>query len=816
MRETISEIRRQAAALLERLTLEEKAALLAGADLWTTVPLTGVGLPAIAVADGPNGLRSNESEPTTVFPVGVAMAATWNPELVREAAAAMGREARAKGVHVLLGPSINIQRTPLGGRNFETYSEDPHLAGELGVAFVEGVQGEGIGASVKHYAANNQEHERRSISANVGERALREIYLPAFEAVVTRARPWTVMAAYNRVNGTFMSAHRHLLDEVLRGEWGFDGVVVSDWGAVHATDAVAAGLDWEMPGPPRHFGPALAQAVASGAVTPEAVDRAAAGMLTLVLRAQAAGGGAALNTPAHQEIARRAAEEAIVLLKNDGGLLPLDAGRLRRVAVIGPNADEAIIQGGGSAHAIPFRETTPLDALRALLGDGIEIVHAPGLDNEPVVPLIDRRLLSHAGGNDAGLAATYYASDDWSGLPVRQGVEAYLHKFGFPDAAVTAADGRFSALWEGFLCPDRTGAHEIAVEYAAKPGTEAEICIDGELVAGPSGTVEPFRFVEVVRMSRAKGTVTLEAGRRYRIEVRYRTAGGALQLFRVGLRKPSGSVAAAVEAARGADVALVFVGVSRSTDSEGYDRPDMELYGGQDDLVDAVAAANPNTVVVLQNGAPVTMPWLSRVRAVLTAWLPGQEGGHAVARVLTGAVAPSGKLPHTMPARLEDNPSFVHYPGTRDADYGEGIFVGYRYYDKARIEPLFPFGFGLSYTRFAYSDLRGPGRVAPGEAFTVSVVVTNTGGVAGKETVQLYVEQPAPSEVRPLRELKGFRKIALAPGEHGAVSFRLAPRDLARYDVHECTWVAEPGLYRIHVGGSSRDLPLVLEVRLDG
>ena len=806
----------RAGDLLARLSLEEKVALLSGADMWSSVPLPRVGLGSICMADGPNGLRSNESEPTTVFPVGVAMGATWNPDLIRRAAAAMGREARALGQHILLGPTVNMQRVPLAGRNFESYAEDPHLAAEMGVAFVEGVQSEGVGTSLKHFAANNQEHERLRSSSNVDERTLREIYLPAFEAVVKRARPWTVMAAYNRVNGTYASEHPWLLNQVLKGEWGFAGVVVSDWGAEHKTDAVEAGLDMEMPGPATQFGARLVDAVRSGTVAEAAVDDAARRMLGLILRALDQTGPGEVNTPAHGEIARQVAEDAIVLLKNEGGILPLDTGRHRRIAVIGPNADEAIIQGSGSAHAIPFREVTPLDGLRALLGDSATLVHEPGVDNEPAVPLVDRRMLSTAPDRATmGLKARYYASADASGPVVRESIEAYLHKFGFPRDVAPPERAAFSVRWQGYFWPERTGLHDFIVEYAARPGTYAEVRIDGAPVAGHRGEVEKFDQFEVVKMARGKGGIHLEAGRSYRIDIDYGTESDRIRIFRVGVRKPPGSMADAVAAARDADLAIVFVGVSRSTDGEGFDRPGLDLYGEQNALVEAVAGANPNIVVVLQNGAPMALPWLDKVKALLTAWLPGQEGGHAIARVLIGAVNPSGKLPHTVPRRLEDNPTFIHYPGTRDANYGEGVFVGYRYYDKARIEPLFPFGFGLSYTLFGYANPKGPASVGQGETVKVSVDVTNLGSRPGQEVVQLYVEQRAPSEARPPRELKGFSKVMLEPGETRTIRFELTPRDLSFYDVHKLGWTAEPGRFVAHFGGSSRDLPVRHEFELD-
>ena len=661
-----TEIEKRVEELLGEMTLDEKVSLLAGKDVWNSVPIPRLGIPSVSMTDGPHGVRAANPEtgrklgPTTGFPTGVSMAACWNPDLVERVGAALGEEARGMDCDVLLGPCVNIVRHPLGGRNFESYSEDPYLAGRTAVAYIRGVQSRGVGTSLKHYAVNNYEVERYRASSNVDERTLREIYLAHFETAVKEARPWTVMCAYNRVNGIFASRNGYLLNDILKGEWGFQGAVLSDWGADHTyCESVANGLDVEMPGPAK-FNRLLTEAVYHWQVEPEAIDEAARRVLRLVLRSGRMDGTTlkgAVNTPAHQALARALAEEAITLLKNEGNILPVGK-KVKTLAVIGPNAAEAVIQGGGSSHVDPPYRVAPLDGLKALLGDRVRIIFEQGCDHQ-----------------------------------------------------------------------------------------------------GTSGDE---------RLGRA------------------------------------------VAAARQADVALVFAGYPESFETEGTDRPDMYLTGRQDELVAAVAAANPRTVVVLNVGAPVCMPWLDRVAAVVLAYYPGLEGGNAVARVLLGTVNPSGRLPVTFPRRLEDCPAFLNhaYPGCREVNYGEGIFVGYRHFDKAGREPLFPFGHGLSYTTFAYSRLRLPRKVRAGQPVQVALTVTNTGRLAGKEVVQLYVADPEASLPRPPRELKGFAKVELKPGASREVTFTLDERALSFYDPYRKAWVAEPGEFQVLVGASSRDLRL--------
>ncbi len=806
-KDSAAALEHRVADLLVRLTTKEKAALVAGADNFSTIALPRLGIAPMRFADGPNGVRSTRGDAATAFPTGVAMAATWNPELIARAAAAIGREARALGVHVVLGPNINIQRTPLAGRNFETYSEDPLLSGIIGTSFVRGLQSEGVGASVKHYVANEQERQRRIGSSNVDERALREIYLAPFEMIVRQAQPWTIMSAYNRLNGMFMTENRRLLTEVLKREGGFDGMVMSDWGAVHTTvEAANAGLDLEMPGPARYYGDMLVKAVRNTQVDMAQLDDNVRRVLRTLFRTGVMDGmrrpAGELGSERHRHIAVDVARDSITLLKNERGLLPLSRERVRSIAVIGPNADAAIIQGGGSANVIPARIVTALESLREL--SGMHVEYAQGVDNELVTPAADSRLLSTTATREVqGLQFAIYANAKFAGRPASSGVDTYFNKLSLGEGLTPAQEDPISARWSGYFWPSKSGVYEFSLTQVGS----AVLTIDGVRIIDDETPTRPPAGAELFPIPMRVVQLELRAGRGYPILLEYVSGTLAFHLFRFGIRPPAGTIDEAVRIARDADVALVFVGVSTTSETEGADRRDMELFGPQNELVEAVAAANPNTVVVLNNGAPLRLPWIDRVSAVLEAWLPGQEGARAVAEVLLGMANPCGKLPLTFPRRLEDNPSYLYYSNGRDAHYGEGVFVGYRYYEKRKVEPLFPFGHGLSYTTFEYASLRAPDEVLAGQPIHVSVEVTNTGAIAGRETVQLYVgDEVTQDVVRPVKELKGFHKVELAPGESQLVRFTLNTHDLAYYDVHRRAWITTPGKYRLYVGSSAADI----------
>jgi beta-glucosidase len=653
--------------------LDEKTALLSGQDFWSTTPSPAAGIPSLVLSDGPHGVRRQrkeadnlglyDSEPATCFPPAVALASSWDAELVGRVGEALGREARALGVDVLLGPGVNIKRSPLCGRNFEYFSEDPLLSGVLGAAHVRGVQSQGVGASVKHFAANNQETDRMRVSADVDERTLREIYFPAFERIVRRARPATVMCSYNRINGIAASENRRLLTRVLREEWGFDGLVVSDWGAVgDRVAALLAGTDLEMPGNGRGTDAEVAAAVRSGELDEAVVDTAVARLRDLAGRVRAETDPPTVDFEAHHRLAREAAADCLVLLRNEHRTLPLaPAGR---VAVIGEFAAAPRHQGGGSSHVNATRVDSVVDELRALL----------------------------------------------------------------PDARIDFAQGY-----------DTTGRSDAA-----------------------------------------------------------------------GLREEAAALAA------GADTAVLVVGLREADESEGYDREHLLLPAEQTELIRAVARAARRTAVVLLNGGVVSLEgWHDEVDAVVEAWLPGQAGGGAVADVLTGRVNPSGRLAETVPLRLADTPSFLNFPGEQGhVRYGEGVMVGYRYYETAEVAVRHPFGHGLSYTTFTQTGFRvtatGP------DTATARVTVTNTGERFGRHVVQIYVTAPRRPVSSPARELRGFTKVALAPGESTTVEIALDRRAFAYWDIGRDGWTVAPGPYRIQLADNAHDVVATATLELPG
>ena len=793
-------------SILREMTLDEQVSLLAGADFWTTVPVERVGVPAIKLSDGPNGARGGGSliggVSAAAFPVAISLAATWNTPLVEEVGAALGEEALSKGARVLLGPTVNTHRSPLNGRNFECYAEDPYLSARLAVAYIRGVQSRGVSATVKHYVGNDSEFERMTISSDIGERALREIYLVPFEAAVREAGTWALMTAYNKVNGTYAAENPRLIRDILKGEWAFDGLVMSDWTGTHTTvEAANAGLDLEMPGPTWLRGPRLAAAVRDGRVNADVVADSARRLLRLIARVGALDDPTiadeqAIDRPEHRALIRRAGAEGVVLLKNDG-LLPLDMSVGQRIALIGPNARTAQIMGGGSAQVNAHYRVAPLDGLLAQSG-AAEIVCDTGCVNYKQLPLLP-----------GPLTVEYFNATDLSGDVVARQEIASGELMWFMDVLPGVNPWQFSARLTTPFTPEADGEHHFSLVSAGL----SRLFVDGALLVDNWSDWQKgspyfgFASDEVV------GALDLRAGQTYdvRVEFAFPPPGAmGMKALRVGLARPLGdeAVEAAVLAAAQADVAVLFVGLTGEWDGEGNDRPHMDLVGRQTELIARVAAANPNTVVVLQTGGPVTMPWLHRVGAVMQAWYPGQECGNAIADVLTGRANPAGRLPQTFPARLEDNPAYINYPGENGrVVYGEGIFVGYRYYDKKRVAPLFPFGHGLSYTTFAYANLRlSADTLAPGETLTVTIDVTNSGPRAGQEVVQLYVRDPRATLARPEKELKGFAKVALEPGETQTVSLSLDMRALAFYDDARAAWVAEAGEFEVLVGASSANI----------
>src|SRR5262245_11315771 len=804
-------------ALLEALTLAEKISLLAGASFWTTPPVERLGIPAIKVSDGPNGARGGGSFAggitSACFPVGISLASTWNTALVEQIGQALAEETQAKGAHFLLAPTVNIHRSPLNGRNFECYSEDPYLSARMAVAYITGLQSRNVGATVKHFVCNDSEFERNTISSEVDERALREIYLPPFQAAVQEAGSWAVMSSYNKVNGVYTGENAAILLDILKHEWGFDGIVMSDWFGTKSTVAAANnGLDLEMPGPAQWRGERLLAAVEAGDADPAAIDEAARRMLRVITRAGAfeqpeLRPEQAVDRPEHRTLLRAAAAEGVVLLKNAGDILPLDLDQLTSIAIIGPNAKTAQIMGGGSAQVNAHYAITPFDGVVAQAGERVELDYEIGCTNHKQLPRLDARLLAPVGGADPGFIISYYNNLDLAGEPVRQQATSSSEQVWLGEVAPGVRQRGFSVRLVGRFTPRESGAHIFGLSSAGL----SRFFVDGrEVIDNWNNQKRGDAFfgagsAEVVRR------VELAAGQTYDLRVDYSSQGATLLTgVRLGYLPPvaEDSIARAAALAARSDVALVFVGLNGDWESEGHDREDMDLVGEQVALIEQVAAANPNTVVVLQTGSPIAMPWLGQVAGVLQAWYPGQECGNAIADVLFGAVNPSGKLPQTFPMRLEDNPAYINYPGENGrVRYGEGIFVGYRYYEKKQVAPLFPFGFGLSYTSFAYANLRlSAETLAPDERLTVSVDVTNTGQRAGQEIVQLYVHDVAARLSRPCKELKGFAKVAVAPGETATVTLALDKTALAYWDDAKHAWVAEAGAFEALVGGSSQDI----------
>ena len=659
------------ALIISQMTLEEKAALCTGATAWTSTPVEHLGIPELIVSDGPHGVRkvpdANSmaigSLPSTCFPTASCLASTWNRDLIREMGEALAEECIALNVDVLLGPGANMKRSPLGGRNFEYFSEDPYLAGEMAASMINGVQSKGVGTSLKHYAANNQEFQRFSINAVIDERTFREIYLAGFEKAVKQAKPWTVMCSYNKINGTFASQNHYLLTDILKKEWGFEGFIMSDWGAVRdRIAALKAGLDWEMPGPQDRRVKAVVEAVRNGELDEAVLNESVRRILNITFRAKKTPKNSTYDADAHHELAHKIAGEGVVLLKNDG-LLPLKAHE--HIAVIGHSAENAHFQGGGSSHINPTKVAVPFNEIKNQADDA-ELIYAPG-----------------------------YPMDD-------------TFKQGMIDEAVSAA--------------------------------------------------------------------------------------------------------------RTADVVVLFIALPSYKESEGYDRTDLDLTAQQAALIKAVSKVQPKTVVIINNGAPVVMgDWIDGVSAVIEGWMMGQAGGIAIADILFGRVNPSDKLAETFPLRLEDTPAYINWPGeTGTVHYGEGLFIGYRYYDTKKVPVLFPFGHGLSYTTFEYSNPKvSSSAFKDVDGVTVKVDVTNTGKLAGAEIVQVYVHDHECSLVRPEKELKGFAKVYLEPGETKTVSVKLDFRSFAFYHVEYKQWITETGEFDILIAASAADIRQKVTVKLE-
>ena len=787
-------------SLIASMTLDEKTSFVHGDTSMNLRSIPGLGIPELNLADGPLGIRWGQS---TAFPASIALSSSWDADLANRFGVAMGKEWKNKGRHVWLGPCMNIVRVPHGGRNFETYGEDPYLNSRMAVATITGAQSENIIACAKHYAANNQEYNRMTIDIQVSERAFREIYLPAFKASVIEAGVWSVMSAYNRLNGYYCTENNYLQSDILKNEWGFKGFVVSDWGAVHSTINTANnGLDLEMDGSSpvgAYWGDGqLLAAVNSGYVSEATVDD----KVKRILRAMYSSGilqepNNALDVELveHRALAKEIAQNGIVLLKNDGDLLPLDKSATQTIALIGPNYKDARTGGGGSSIVTPFYSIGPLEGIQNLVGAGTTILEAFGAPSSgSVPPAIDSSYLTLPDSSGPGLLGEYYNNTNLTGSPVLTRTDLTVDFYwgtGSPGGSVNS-DG-FSVKWTGKLNVPTSDWYDIAT--ATDDGVR--LYINGNLV------IDDWNDHALKTNTYS---IYLDATNTYDIEMRYYENGGDATSI-LGWNNTTQLLNEAVAAATAADVAIVFAGLSSSEEGEGSDRPSMDLNSEQVTLIQQVAAANPNIIVVMIAGSQVGMDtWIDDVPAMMQAWYGGQEAGTAIADVLFGEVNPSGKLPMTFIRQWSDHPAYSNYPGNV---YTEGIYVGYRHFDKFAMDPLFAFGHGLSYTAFQYSNLNiDASRLSAEGTVVVTFDVQNTGSHNGAEVVQLYIRDIAASVDRPEKELKRFTKVMLTQGQSKQVTFELNLNSLSYYDVSSSQWHAEPGIFEVQIGSSSRDIRL--------
>jgi len=815
------QIEAKAHALLAKLTLEQKIDLLGGVDHMFTHSVPAIDLPRLKMSDASVGVRT--WGPTTAYAGGVALAATWDRSFARRLGEGLGRDARARSVHFLLGPGVNIARSPLNGRNFEYLSEDPFLNAAMVVPYIEGVQSQGVVATVKHYALNNQEYNRHNTSVEVDERTMREIYLPTFEAAVTQAHVDAVMNSYNLVNGSHTTQNEFLNLKVLKGDWGFQGILMSDWDATY--DGVAAannGLDLEMPNARFMNAKVLLAAVKAGTVKESTIDDKVLRLLRTALRY------GFLDRPqfdpadstysvANRAVALDGARESLTLLKNEGHLLPLDASKIKIIAVIGPDAYPAVTGGGGSSEAQAFEPVSILTGIANLAGPNVSVLYARGLP--------DLGEISWRTRWEGSVQVDDYPSRDFTGTPkssTERGIAGWRDT-GWEPEAPTPHSIRYTAHYKA----ENSGKYLVLAAASGWGGNGFKVLVNGK---------------EVLHQERAEGqspqsaTVELAAGETATVVAELQPR-SATPRFGLGIAYLPDLISAETRAiAAKADVAVVSVGYTPATESEGHDRT-FALPWGQDALIETIAAANPRTIVTLTAGGGVDMRrWLDKVPALLHTWYPGQEGGTAVAEVLFGKHNPEGKLPVTFDHSWEENPSAPYYYPIKGADtslhvveegrppvdyviphvkYEDGLMVGYRYWTTTGKHPLFTFGFGLSYTTFSFTNLQVPATASAGSTVTVSFEVTNTGSVAGAEVAQLYVSDPSSTIKRPERELKGFEKVRLAPGETKHVVLNLDARAFSYWDSTAHKWTIDPGKFVIHVGDSSENTPLSAEITLN-
>lgn len=807
--------------LLQKLNIKEKISLLSGQDNWHSFSLQEQGISRITVTDGPHGVRCEKNKgrpfsPATAFPPGVALASSWDRDLLFRVGQALADETLAVDCDILLGPCVNIVRHPLGGRNFESYSEDPFLAGEIGKSWIKGVQSKEVGTSLKHFACNNQEENRMQVDICIDERTLREIYLPAFETIVKEQQPWTVMCAYNRLNGEYCSANTKLLTKILRDEWGFNGVVISDWGAVHQIyEPVKAGLELEMPGPAKYFGSLLYDAFCNWFIDEQSINRAAGRVLALLEKCGKLGKAkkratGCINTVAHQKLAKETALSSITLLKNDG-LLPFNPKEIKTLALIGPNIS-GYMTGGGSSYVPPPYSVGLLESLQADKKLDFNLLYEKGCDNFTRIPQLGLKNIKDPIENSPGFRTEYFNNTECNGQPVLSILDDDVPGWGFQPPEGINHD-QFSLAIKGKLLSENKGRHVIGMSFTQ----EVKLYLDGKLIKHASAS-EEYDYQQSHGFDFA---FEMEAGKEYDLQALFirKTEGPnvcQLNFAYQPLEKDDRRMENAVTMAKKADAVIFCGGLPSLYESEGKDRLDMELPGKQNELVEKLLKVNQKLLFVLNCGAPVSLPWLDKVPALLHAYYPGMEGGNALKEIIFGERSPSGKLTVSYPKRLEDSPAFLHYPGEKQVRYAEGIYCGYRYFDKKKTELLFPFGHGLSYSTFEYSKLDLPSQSSLEKPLEVRMKIKNSGEYKASEIVQLYVHDQESELNRPEKELKGFAKIELAPGQTGECKFLLDKRAFSYYHPEKADWFLEPGIFTILIASSSRDIRLKADLEITG
>jgi beta-glucosidase len=798
-------------SILSRMTLEEKIDMIGGFNDFYIRAYPRLGLPELRMADGPIGVR--HGGPATTMAGGISLAATWDPALAEREGAEIGRDARAKGMHFMLGPAVNIYRAPMNGRNFEYLGEDPYLAGKMVVAYIEGMQQQGVSATVKHFMGNNSEFDRHNTDSIIDERTMREIYLPAFEAAVKQGHVASVMDSYNLINGIHATQNAYQNIDILKKEWAFKGILMSDWTSTY--DAVAAangGLDIEMPSGLFMNRQNLLPAVQQGKVTVATIDDKIRRILRVAIqfgwldREQKDLAISRYNREGDQ-VALDAAREGAVLLKNDGNLLPLQKDNATSILVVGPNAYPAVPVGGGSAHSVPFAAVSLIQGVSDYVGNSGKVYYSPGLPT--ISEMAQATTFSTAAqGGTPGLNAVHFLKEDLQGAPFATRTEKFVD-FGAPSKN-NLPDQVLSSRWTGFYTPTAEGKYDLFVSSTGEDGGYYRLYVDGKIILDDWKTSKELLGVATLALDATPHKVVFEH------HGHSQWLGGHLRL---GIaREGSYVLPDARKLASTAKVVVVAVGFDPESESEGADRT-FRLPPGQDELIREMVAANKNTIVVLNSGGGVNMnEWIDSVPALLQTWYPGQEGGKAAAEILFGDVNPSGRLPATFERRWEDNPvhdSYYPAEGTNRVIYKEGVFVGYRGYEHNGTKPLFPFGYGLSYTTFKYSNLtvKAPDAGAKTEDFSeplykVSFDVTNTGTREGADVAQVYIGSPASKVPRPAKELKGFRRIDLKAGETKTVTLTLDKRAFSYYDVDAKQWQEDPGEYPILIGRSSQDIQL--------